>query len=275
MLGVALAISAQKEISVYLNLNILFCALCLQIAVNLFNDVLDAKSGMDTEDRLGPTRVTSSGLLTSKQVFYAGLFFCFIAFVLGVPLIVKGGWPIALIGLSGILLAYIYTGTKFSLSRNGTADIFVVLFFGVLPTWGTTHLNQLNLDYKPIFLGLALGLMANALLVINNLRDYDQDLAHNKKTLIVRLGKKRGQSFLGVLYFLSFSVFAIFGLMEGSFYYSALLFIPWAYGIYRFVCKKEASVKYNKLLKSAGQLQFLIALVLSLFLCVRSFMASV
>lgn len=166
----------------------LFGAIFIQIGTNLANDYADFKRGTDTEDRLGPTRVTQAGLIRPETVKYATMVTFGLAFLLGVYLAYRAGWPIVAIGLLSILFGYLYTSGPFPLAYNGTADIFVLIFFGPVAVGGTYYVQALSITEPVVIAGLAPGLFSVAILTVNNLRDIDSDRRGNKKTLAVRFG---------------------------------------------------------------------------------------
>ena len=129
-------------------------------------------------------------------------------------LALKVGFWILLIGLPALLLAYLYTGSRYALSTMGTADVFVLTYFGVIPVWATVYILSGVNSADAVLVGLQLGFFANALLLINNLRDVEEDSEHNKKTLVVRFGRRFGISFLAVClispYMISFFLDPIF-----------------------------------------------------------------
>jgi 1,4-dihydroxy-2-naphthoate octaprenyltransferase len=165
-------------------------ALFIQIGTNFVNDALDFKRGADTGERLGPTRVTQAGLLSADAVLRAA-YVCFaIAAACGVPLIMRGGWPIVAIGVASIVAAYIYTGGPYPLAYNGLGELFVIIFFGFVAVGGSFYVQTLTIDRAAIVAGFAAGSLACVLLVINNLRDIESDRASNKKTMAVRFGER-------------------------------------------------------------------------------------
>ena len=171
----------------------LFGAVFIQIGTNLVNDALDFKRGADTAERLGPVRVTQAGLLSAAAVM-RGAWLCFvIAALCGIPLIIRGGWPIVIIGITSILAAYAYTGGPYPLGYHGLGEIFVLIFFGVIAVGGSYYVQTLAFDWRALIAGVAVGLLAVALLAINNLRDVGSDRASHKKTLIVRFGETFGR----------------------------------------------------------------------------------
>lgn len=188
---------------------LIFClfvsALSIQIATNLFNDVLDFKKGAD-QDRVGPTRVTQAGLIPQERVFKMAITFCIVAFAFGVPLVMRGGWPIAGIGLISIFLAYGYTGGPFPLAYKGLGDIFVIAFFGVIAVGGSFYVLTQHWGTEALMLGLQVGILAAVLIAVNNLRDSETDARANKKTLAVRFGDKFVRFQISVLLALSYAL---------------------------------------------------------------------
>jgi 1,4-dihydroxy-2-naphthoate octaprenyltransferase len=169
-------------------------ALLIQIATNFANDVFDYKKGADTGQRLGPLRVTQAGLLSPAQVM-AGMWLTFgLAVLVGLYLVWIGGWPIVVIGLLSILSGMAYTGGPFPLGYNGLGDLFVFIFFGLVAVCGTYYVQALTLSPAAIWASAPVGLLATAILVVNNLRDIDTDRAAGKKTMAVRLGERGVQS---------------------------------------------------------------------------------
>jgi 1,4-dihydroxy-2-naphthoate octaprenyltransferase len=185
--GTALAFAAHARDPLLTTL-ILACALLIQIATNYFNDALDHAKGADTAERLGPTRATSSGLLSARAMMAGGAFCLGLAAALAIPLVLRGGWPILALGLVSLLLAYAYTGGPFPLAYLGLGEIFVILFFGVFAVAGTYYLTALSLSPAAALAGLQIGLHSSVLLAVNNLRDLGTDRAADKRTLAVRFG---------------------------------------------------------------------------------------
>jgi 1,4-dihydroxy-2-naphthoate octaprenyltransferase len=185
--GCALAISVSA-FDPLVSALILASAVLIQIATNFFNDALDHAKGADTAGRLGPTRVTSAGLLPARRVMTGAFLTLTLAALLALPLVLRGGGIILLIGLLSLLLAYAYTGGPFPLAYLGLGEIFVILFFGLIAVAGTFYLNTLAFSVAAILAGLQIGLHSSVLLAVNNLRDLETDRAANKKTLAARFG---------------------------------------------------------------------------------------
>ncbi|MCY4158240.1 MAG: 1,4-dihydroxy-2-naphthoate polyprenyltransferase [Bacteroidetes bacterium] len=173
----------------------LVCALLITIGTNFCNDYADFARGSDTADRKGPTRVTQAGLLPSRQVRIATYIVFALAIVIGMYLIYRGGWIVLLIGLASISAGISYTSGPWPFGYKGLGDLFVLIFFGPVAVGGTYYVQTLAITSNVIIAGLAPGLLATAILVVNNIRDVDEDRAANKKTLIVRYGKTFGICF--------------------------------------------------------------------------------
>src|SRR5438067_11907187 len=185
LIGTALV---QSRIDWFLFACALFGALLIQIGTNFVNDALDFKKGADTSERLGPIRVTQAGLLSASVVMRAA-YVCFgLAALCGVPLIVRGGWPIVIIGVVSILAAYAYTGGPYPLAYHGLGELFVLIFFGFVAVGGSYYVQRLTIDLMVLVAGFACGALAVILLAINNLRDIDNDRASNKQTLAAVFG---------------------------------------------------------------------------------------
>jgi 1,4-dihydroxy-2-naphthoate octaprenyltransferase len=173
-------------------------ALAIQIATNFFNDAIDARKGADTERRLGPVRVTASGLLPPHWVMGLACGFLGIALACGVVLYQSCGWPIALIGVPSLFLAYGYTGGPVPLAYRGLGEAFVLIFFGWVAVAGTTFIQTLHWPIEAWLLGTQVGLLSAVLISINNLRDREEDATTAKRTLAVRWGVRAARITIAV-----------------------------------------------------------------------------
>jgi 1,4-dihydroxy-2-naphthoate polyprenyltransferase len=172
----------------------LLTALLLQIGSNLANDVFDFERGTDTAERLGPVRVTQAGLLTPAQV-KAGMILVFgLAAVLGLYLAWLGGLPIVLLGIAAILSAIAYTGGPFPLAYYGLGDVFVFIFFGLAAVAGTYYVQAGFVSTAAWWMTLPPGLIITAILVVNNLRDLENDRNAGKRTLAVLIGESKSKT---------------------------------------------------------------------------------
>jgi len=167
----------------------LFGSIMIQIGTNYANDLFDYKKQTDTSDMIGPMRVTQAGLATPRQTAIATTIVFALAFLAGIYLVSRGGWPIAIIGLSSILFGVLYTAGPLALGYIGIADIFVLVFFGPVALAGTYYAQTLEISWPIIIAGLPFGMISVAILVVNNLRDIDTDQKGGKRTLAVRYGR--------------------------------------------------------------------------------------
>ena len=168
-------------------------ALLVQIGTNLTNDYFDFKKGIDTKDRVGPLRVTQAGLIAPWQMITAIILTFSLSALVAYFLFLRGGWPIAVIGILGILSGIFYTAGPKPLSALGASDIFVLIFFGPVAVAGTYYAQSFEINLAVILAGLAPGLISTAILTVNNLRDIETDKKAKKKTLAVRFGKTFAQ----------------------------------------------------------------------------------
>lgn len=171
-------------------------ALAIQIATNGFNDVIDARKGADTHRRLGPARVTASGLLSPRTVTTLSCGFLMVAVACGVWLYQSCGWPIIAIGIPSLFLAYGYTGGPLPLAYRGLGECFVLIFFGWVAVCGTVFIQSQQWPIEAWLLGTQVGLLSTVLISINNLRDRDEDASTGKHTLAVRWGVRASRLLL-------------------------------------------------------------------------------
>jgi len=190
LMGTALAAREPAAVSWGLFTCTLAGAVLIQIATNFINDAIDFKKGTDTGERLGPTRVTQAGLLSANAVMTAAWLCLAGAALCGIPLILRGGWPLLVIGLASMAMAYAYTGGPYPLAYHGLGELFVVIFFGLVAVGGTFYLQSLQLTRNALLAGFAAGSLATVMIVINNLRDIEGDCRSNKRTLAARFGER-------------------------------------------------------------------------------------
>lgn len=163
-------------------------ALCIQVGVNFANDCFDAEAGIDTHERLGPTRAVQAGLVTTAEMKRAFIGTLALAALFGLPLVWRGGLPILVTGIVSMVCAWAYAGGPFPLASLGLGDLFVFVFFGMVPVAGTVWLQRGVIDEAVIIASLPVALLAVAILVVNNLRDIPTDVVAGKRTMAVRLG---------------------------------------------------------------------------------------
>ncbi|MEX0600610.1 MAG: 1,4-dihydroxy-2-naphthoate polyprenyltransferase, partial [Rhodothermales bacterium] len=196
LLGTAFAVEAGGFHAVAA-LSALMAAVLIQVGTNFSNDYHDYVKGADTKDRKGPTRVTQAGLIRPEAVRRAAVVTFGLAFAAGLYLIARGGWPILVIGVASILFGVLYTAGRYSLAYLGLADLFVLVFFGPIAVAGTYYVQALDVTPVVVLAGFGPGFLATAILLVNNVRDVDEDRAAGKKTLVVRWGRPAGVALYG------------------------------------------------------------------------------
>ncbi len=167
----------------------LLCAFLIQIGTNFANDYFDFIKGADTEDRIGFQRATASGLISPKAMLNATIMSMSLAFLFGLYLVWIGGWIVLVIGLLSLLFGVLYTGGPYPLGYNGLGDVFVFIFFGIVAVMTTYYVNALEWSEASFWASLAVGALCTNILVINNLRDVEQDAIAGKRTLGVLFGE--------------------------------------------------------------------------------------
>ena len=163
-------------------------AVLIQVGTNFANDLFDFQKGADNEARKGPMRVTQAGIVTPYQMKVATAAVLGLAFLVGLYLVWRAGWPILVIGLLSILFAVLYTGGPYPLGYMGLGDVFVLIFFGPVAVGGTYYIFAGHIHMPVLLAGFALGMLATAILIVNNLRDIETDRKSGKNTLAVRFG---------------------------------------------------------------------------------------
>jgi 1,4-dihydroxy-2-naphthoate octaprenyltransferase len=179
----------------------LLSSLFIQIGTNFANDYSDWKRGADA-DRVGPRRVTQSGLVPPHVVKRAAWIAFGISGLFGLALAGFAGWPIIAIGVVSVACGWLYTGGPWPLGYHGLGDVFVFIFFGMVATCGTAYAQALWVPREAILAGAAMGYLSTAILVVNNLRDRETDAKVGKNTLAVRMGVVATRAeYCGLLFF--------------------------------------------------------------------------
>ena len=232
-------------------------AVFIQVGTNLSNDYSDARRGADTEDRLGPVRVTAGGLVPPRQVLIATYLTFGLAVLCGVYLIVVAGWQILLIGVASILAGVLYTGGPRPYGYEGLGELFVFLFFGIAAVAGSYFAQTRAFDWESFALAVPVGLLAAAILVVNNVRDIDTDRRAGKRTLAVRLGRQRARDLYAASVYLPYPL-ALITWIFGPL--TAWLWLPWltlplATALVRLVRNHTDGPTLNQALARTVQLQ--------------------
>ena len=163
----------------------------IQIGTNLANDYSDAKRGADAADRLGPVRVTASGMAAPQRVMTATWIAFAAAVACGIYLTTVAGWVILLIGVLSIAAGVLYTGGPRPYGYAGFGEVFVFLFFGLVAVNGSYYVQLEELDALSLGLSISIGFLATAIIVVNNVRDLETDRRAGKNTLAVQIGREQ------------------------------------------------------------------------------------
>ncbi len=243
----------------------LLSSIFIQVGTNLSNDYSDARRGADTEDRLGPVRVTAGGLVPPKQVLIATYVSFGLAVLFGVYLIVVAGWQLLLVGAASILAGVLYTGGPRPYGYEGLGEVFVFLFFGIVAVAGSFFVQVKHLHWEAFALAVPVGLLAAAILVVNNLRDIDTDRRAGKRTLAVRLGRDRTRTLYATMVYGAFvltPVTWVFGPLK-PWVLLPWLTVPLAAPVVRLVRNRTDGPSLNQALAKTGMLQLAFCVLLS------------
>lgn len=243
----------------------LLASLLIQIGTNLANDYFDHQKGADTAERLGPTRVTQSGLIPPATVRNAMLLCFGLAALCGAYLIAVGGWPILLIGLLSIAAGILYTGGPFPLGYNGLGDVFTFIFFGVVAVVGTDYLHTGAFRWVALLASLPVAMLVTAIIVVNNLRDAPTDRKAGKRTLAVIFGERFARVEYALLVLGAYLVLPAVWLWGGASIFSLLawLSLPAALPLLQLV-GKERGRALNAGLRGTARLHMLFGALLTL-----------
>ena len=243
----------------------LAAAVLIHAGTNLQNDVGDFRRGADSRGRIGPPRATTEGWLPAAQVQLAAVL-CFVAaFIPGSWLAVQAGWPIVVIGIASVSAGAVYTAGRRPIAYSVLGEAFVIVFFGLVAVGGTYYLHAGAIGTAALMAGAALGALAAAVLVVNNLRDIDSDRRVGKNTLAVRRGVRFTVLEYALLLHAAFAFAAILALYEGrSGLLAPLALLPWAARLALQVRRDPAGAWLNAALASTAKLGFAFALLLSL-----------
>ena len=243
----------------------LFGAIFIQVGTNLSNDYSDARRGADADDRLGPVRVTAGGLVPPSQVLIATYVSFGLAVLAGIYLIVVAGWLLLAIGAASILAGVLYTGGPRPYGYAGLGEAFVFLFFGVVAVAGSYYVQVTHLEWEAFALSVPVGLLAAAILVVNNVRDIDSDRRAGKRTLAVKLGRERTRMMFAAAVYLSYPLALVTWLAGPLRAWVALswLSLPLAAALVRIVRTKTDGPSLNGALARSGMLQLCFCVLLS------------
>ncbi len=237
-------------------------AVLLQIGVNLANDYFDFKNDIDSEERLGPIRVTQSGLIPPAEVKRGMILCLFLAAVVFLYLATIGGLPIVMIGAASVLAALAYSGGPFPLASNGLGEPFVFIFFGLVAVGGTYFIQAGTLSWLVIIAAIPPGLLITAIMVVNNLRDIDTDRRAGKNSLAVLLGRRLTITEYKLLLLLSYVIPLVMLLsgIAGSLILLPLVTLPQAWQLARKI-GRDRGVLLNDSLAGTARLSLIYSLL--------------
>jgi len=247
----------------------LIVAGALQIGTNYANDYSDGIRGTDNEDRVGPTRLVGSGLVEPRQVKIAAFAAFGVAAIFGLVLAILVGWQLLVVGAASLLAGWFYTGGKNPYGYMGLGELFVFVFFGIVATVGSTYVQIEELTVLAFAGGSAVGLLAVALLVTNNLRDIETDGQTGKNTLAVRMGDSATRIFFIACIIGAFAI-ALLMVHERTWALLTFVALPLAVPPTSAVASGTAGPALIRVLGQTGRLQlaFGIALTIGLWISV-------
>lgn len=264
--GAGVAFGAGATLRPLVLLATLLSALLIQIGTNFANDYSDFHRGADHDGRLGPVRVTQSGLLSADGV-RRGIIIAFgLAVLLGSGLAWIGGWPIIAIGVLSLLAGLAYTGGPWPFGYHGLGDLFTFVFFGLIAVSGTTYLQTDMWSGLALLLSVPVGLLVTNILVVNNLRDLPTDKVAGKRTLAVLIGARATQVQYATSAAIAFAIPLLLSLSDDHhrLLVLPLLTLPMAIGLVRTVLRGAAGRDLNPILERTGRLLLAFGALLAL-----------
>lgn len=260
--GVALAAVETGQLAPFTALLTLLASVAIQAGTNLHNDAADFERGTDTVARLGPPRATAQGWFTPDQVKTAAYLVFGLAFAIGILLALRGGWPIVVLGLASLAAGYAYTGGPRPIAYGPFGEVFVLAFFGVAAVCGSHYLQTLTHAPGAWLVGVALGLPAAAVLLLNNYRDLETDRAAGRRTLAQVIGPDRARLLYAALLLGPFPILLAAGLPGRP--ELALTALPLALALIRRLWRRPGAAGLNRLLGTTGGYQAVLVALLSL-----------
>jgi 1,4-dihydroxy-2-naphthoate polyprenyltransferase len=272
LVGTAAAWLESEHLRVGTFLAALVGSIFIQVGTNLANDYSDAKRGADAADRLGPVRVTSSGLIAPRRVLYATWLAFGVAVAAGVYLAAAVGPEILAVGAAAILAGVLYTGGPRPYGYQGLGEAFVFVFFGLVAVNGSYYVQLERLDWLPVALSIPVGLLAASILVVNNVRDIDTDRRAGKRTLAVLIGRDRARRLYAALIGAAFAALPLGLLLAGgpAWGLAGLAAMPLALAPLQAVLTRSDGHSLNRALGRTGTLLAAFSLLLAAGLLVAA-----
>ena len=241
----------------------LIVALALQVGVNYANDYSDGIRGTDNA-RIGPVRLVGQGLASPTSVKRAAYLAFLIAALSGLGLVfLNGQWWLVLVGAAAIGAAWLYTGGPRPYGYLGLGELFVLVFFGLVPVVGTMYVQTLTITTASILAGISVGLLACGVLLTNNIRDIPTDTHSGKRTLAVRLGDRPARVLYAVTIIAAFALVIPVALSTGPWTYLAFAAMPLSITPVRIVVAGTTGPGLIPALKATGNLVLVFGLALA------------
>ncbi len=238
-------------------------ALLMQVMANFVNDLVDCLHGRDEGERLGPDRMCQLGLITTHDMKVGVIVTAIVACLVGLPLVLWGGWWTIAVGAFCLIFCVLYSTCLASLALG---DVLVIVFFGLVPVCATFALQRDCLPFPVVLLSLAMGLVTDTLLLVNNLRDIHQDALNGKRTLAVLIGARATQILYLALPFVAVALCAIaMGLSRPQWVLLAFIVLPGHFLNYRHMCRLTGR-DLNSILAHTSMGILLFAVTLSILL---------
>ena len=273
LVAVALGFSGVTNPPIVLMALALLCAISLQVLVNFANDYSDARSGVDTDKRVGPQRATQSGLISERAMKRAIVVCAFVSIGCGAPLIWAGGWAFGLLGALCIVAALAYSGGPFPLASYGLGEVTVLVFFGFVAIVGGSYLFTGLFLEQAWWMALISGVPISAIMLVNNTRDIETDKPAGKRTLAVLIGRERCNSLFNLMVLspaiLAFIAFAV-GHASLMWIIAAFLTFPFARVLSR-LFDESSQEALNVVLAKTAQYSLLTSVLFSVAILVESY----
>ena len=264
IVGAALAWAVEREVRWQAVVAALVASMLIQLATNLHNDAADSERGGDGPDRIGPPRATASGLLNAAGVKRAAIACFAVAAMIGLYLVVIGGWPILLLGVFSILSGWAYTGGPVPIAYTPLGELFVVGFFGLGAVCGIYWLCTGTIHAVAIETGLAIGFLTSAVLLVNNYRDAEADARVGRRTLAIMAGPGLTAWIYAGLMVLPFALLHPIGdALPRGFVWPALLALPITIGMIYYFVREPRGHGFNRVLVRTVLTQLLFGMLLS------------
>ena len=268
--GTALAIANGATFDPLPMLAALLTALLIQVGTNLHNDAADYQRGNDRADRIGPLRVTAAGWASAGGVSRAAGTAYAMAVVLGIYLVMVGGWPILAIGITSLLAGWSYSGGPRPVSHTALGEVFVVCFFGIAAVGGSAWLQQPVLTIDTLLTGLAVGLPAAAVLLVNNFRDLESDVRSGRRTLVAVVGRPVARPLYSLMLMLPYGLVAILAWRVHTGVLIAFATLPLTIRAIRCLKSTPIGPELNLLLAATARTGFITGVLLALGFLLRS-----